>query len=188
MKEKFIVLALCLLTVCQLFLCWSVYAQNAGYYIRQGTTYAGKHDSDQAIVYFTKALKIKANAARAYYRRAKVWVDQKGNCYNGISDYTMALKYATPKELKGQLFKAYYRRGNCWVKLGYYDKAIADYSKSLIVNPKYIKVYGLRASAYCKKGDYLKALVDANKGLSFNPKNSNLKRLVNQIISGKPVK
>jgi len=188
MKEKFIVLILYLLTVWQLLPCWPVYAQNAEYYLQQGTICARKHASDQAIVYFTKALKIKANAAMAYYRRAQVWADQKGNCYKGISDYTMALKYATPKELKGKLFKAYYRRGNCWVKLGYYDKAIADYSKSLIVNPKYIKVYGLRAIAYFKKGDYTKALADANKGLSFNPKNSDLKRLVNQIISGKPTK
>jgi len=65
--------------------------------------------------------------------------------------------------------EACYNRGNAYSLKGEYDKAIADYTKAIEINPKYAKAYYNRGLAYYLKKEYDKAWEDVYKaqGLGF---------------------
>jgi len=50
-----------------------------------------------------------------------------------------------------------------------YDKAIADYTKAIQIDPKFASAYSNRGSAYGMKGEYDKAIADFNKAMELNP-------------------
>jgi tetratricopeptide (TPR) repeat protein len=50
-----------------------------------------------------------------------------------------------------------------------YDKAIADYTQAIRIDPKFATAYSNRASAYGMKGDYDKAIADYTKAIELNP-------------------
>jgi tetratricopeptide (TPR) repeat protein len=68
-----------------------------------------------------------------------------------------------------ELSRAYNSRGLSWDKKGDYDKAIADYSKAIMIDPKYVEAYNNRGSACDKKGDYDKAIADCSKAIELDP-------------------
>jgi tetratricopeptide (TPR) repeat protein len=55
---------------------------------------------------------------------------------------------------------AYYNRGCAFYDDHQYDKAIADYTKAISINPKFADGYIGRAYAYAKKGEDHKADAD----------------------------
>jgi tetratricopeptide (TPR) repeat protein len=80
---------------------------------------------------------------------------------------------------KRNLFSAYVRRGNAYRVERDYDRAIADYSKGIEIDPKNIAVaytlgiasaYGMRAMAYFGKRDYDRAMADYTEAIRLNPK------------------
>ena len=52
---------------------------------------------------------------------------------------------------------AYNNRGVVYKEKGDLDKAIADYSEAIELNPRYAEAYSNRGDAYEKKGDRSKA-------------------------------
>jgi tetratricopeptide (TPR) repeat protein len=62
-------------------------------------------------------------------------------------------------------------RGTLYAGKGDYDKAIADYSKAIEINPRDADVYSNRGAAYADgKGQYDKAIADYSKALEINPR------------------
>jgi tetratricopeptide (TPR) repeat protein len=61
-----------------------------------------------------------------------------------------------------------------WRKQGKYDKAIADYTKAISLNPKYAHYYGSRASVWNDKGDHDKAIADYTMAIQLEPKDPTL--------------
>ena len=55
---------------------------------------------------------------------------------------------------------AYYNRGIAYAKKSDLDKAIADYTAAIGLNPKMGVAYSNRAAAYAKKGEKAKAEED----------------------------
>jgi tetratricopeptide (TPR) repeat protein len=51
----------------------------------------------------------------------------------------------------------------CYANKGYHDKAIADYTKAIKLQPKSGVTYNNRGKAYSEKGDYDKADIDFKK-------------------------
>jgi len=49
-----------------------------------------------------------------------------------------------------------------------YDKAIADYTKAIRIDPKFASAYSNRGSAYGMKGEYDKAIADYTKAMELN--------------------
>jgi tetratricopeptide (TPR) repeat protein len=50
------------------------------------------------------------------------------------------------------------------------DRAIADYSEAIRLDPKYVNAYYARAFVYHAKGDYDRAITDFNEALRLDPK------------------
>jgi tetratricopeptide (TPR) repeat protein len=51
------------------------------------------------------------------------------------------------------LFQAHYIRGSAFFYSGNYDKAIADYTAAIQLNPNFATAYYARGCAYRKKGE-----------------------------------
>src|ERR1700722_14852380 len=56
--------------------------------------------------------------------------------------------------------QAHQARGAAYFKMGDYDRAIADFSRSINIDPKYIKAFYNRGLAWEKKGNLDSALTD----------------------------
>ena len=66
----------------------------------------------------------------------------------------------------------YYATGSASYDKGEYDKAIADYSEAIRLNPKYTWAYINRGNAWQAKGEYDKAIADFNEVIRLNPKHA----------------
>lgn len=53
-----------------------------------------------------------------------------------------------------------------------YDRAVADYTKAIEIDPKDANAYGARANAYKAKKDLDRAIADYDKATDINPKAS----------------
>ena len=58
---------------------------------------------------------------------------------------------------------AAYNRGISYIEKGEFDKAIADYTEAIRLNPKNAKAYYNRGTSYAKKGEQDKADADFAK-------------------------
>ena len=65
---------------------------------------------------------------------------------------------------------AYSNRGVEWKGKGQLDRAIADYSEAIRINPKYAVAYNNRGFSYDNKGDYERAIADFTEAVRHNPK------------------
>ncbi|MCJ7664952.1 MAG: tetratricopeptide repeat protein [Desulfobacterales bacterium] len=86
---------------------------------------------------------------------------QKRNYDEAIRLFTKAI--ASGELSQENVSDTYNNRGNAWYAKGDYDKAIADYTKALEINPRGFMsqfYYSGRGFAWLKKGDYDKAIAD----------------------------
>jgi tetratricopeptide (TPR) repeat protein len=58
---------------------------------------------------------------------------------------------------------AYHNRAAAYGLLGDFDRAIADYTKTVEIRPDNASAYESRGRAYASKGDYTRAIADAQK-------------------------
>ena len=63
----------------------------------------------------------------------------------------------------------YFRRGLAYDKKGDLDRAIADFTKALELDPNHAPAYYYRGLAYDKKGDLDRAIADFTKALELDP-------------------
>lgn len=92
-------------------------------------------------------------------------------------DYGLAIRRFTQAIDSGELSQenlsiAYYNRGNAWSNKGKYNRAIADYTKAIEIDPEYADAYHKRALAWKKKGNYKKAVADYKKAANEYRKDS----------------
>jgi len=62
-----------------------------------------------------------------------------------------------------------YSRGVAYAEKGEVDRAIADYTKAIAINPKLADAYNNRGVSYRKKGDKEHAIADFRKALEIDP-------------------
>ncbi len=63
------------------------------------------------------------------------------------------------------LAEAYYNRGNTHATLNEYDRAIADYTQAISIEPKLVEAYNKRGLAYHSIGLYEEALADYTQAI-----------------------
>lgn len=67
---------------------------------------------------------------------------------------------------------AYYERGIAWLDKGELDKAIADFTQSIRLDPQFSDPYSERGVAWHLKGEYDKAIADCSEAIRLAPKNA----------------
>jgi tetratricopeptide (TPR) repeat protein len=65
---------------------------------------------------------------------------------------------------------AFYKEGVLLYSNGKIDRAIADYTEAIRLDPKYAWAYGRRGDAYGMKGDYDQAIADLTEAIRLDPK------------------
>jgi len=63
----------------------------------------------------------------------------------------------------------YYKRGNDYGNKGELDKAIADFTQALTIDPNYAVAYSSRGLAYHYKGELDRAIADFTRAIALNP-------------------
>ena len=66
-------------------------------------------------------------------------------------------------------FASYIHRGLAHNSRGELDKAIADYTEAMRIDPRHVEAYNNRSVAYMGKGQYDKAIADCNVAIRLEP-------------------
>lgn len=74
--------------------------------------------------------------------------------------------------VKGLSATDWFENGNVYFDKKQYDRAIADYSKAIQLDPNDAMAYYNRGIAYYFKGQYDRAIADYNKGIALDPNNA----------------
>jgi tetratricopeptide (TPR) repeat protein len=94
-------------------------------------------------------------------------------CFKGSGQEAIAACTRRISQAKGNnLAIVYHSRGYEYLQLRQFDKAIADFTQSIRVNPSYLDPYVNRCLSYRGSGDFEKAAADANSALRLDPKDS----------------
>ncbi len=64
-----------------------------------------------------------------------------------------------------------YNQGNAYVEKGEYDKAIAEYTEAIRLDPTDVKTYYNRGLTYRNKGDHDQAIADFTETIRLHPQN-----------------
>ncbi len=114
-------------------------------YINRGVAYNDKQDREKAIADYTKAIEIDPTQVQSYYNRAVAYTAMQkfGQALPDLNKFIEA-GTATPEALSD----AYLNRGIVQYYAGDVEKAIADMTKAIELNPKQINAYRGRAMLY----------------------------------------
>ena len=66
---------------------------------------------------------------------------------------------------------AYCHRGAAYWRKGDYDKALADESKAIEINPEFADAYMTRGAFFVDTGDYDQAIAETSRAISIDPRN-----------------
>ena len=158
--------------------------KEASLYNNRGLTYYSLEQYNKAICDFTKAIELNPDFIDAYYNRGLAYF-KKGSYYNfeprrkAICDFTKAI------ELSPDFIDAYYNRAVIYTEqvhyhhkyitippkfpsedMDNYNKALADYNKTLELDPSYILAYQGRGNLFYRHGDWDLADKEYSKALS----------------------
>ena len=78
---------------------------------------------------------------------------------------------AIPANLHADDAVDYFNRGVASLRKGKHDKAIANFTEAIRLDPNYEPAYALRGIAWGTKGDCEKAIADFNAAIRLNPNN-----------------
>ena len=127
-----------------------------------GLIEASRGQIDQAIIWMTRAIEVKADLAPAYNNR--------GNCFKilgkfteALADFDKALRYAP------HFAAAFTNRGACHYELGAHEKAIIDCTSALRIDPTSSDAFNNRGNALHRIGRDEQAIEDFSRAISLNP-------------------
>ena len=81
-----------------------------------------------------------------------------------------AVMLTVPNQAKAESAVSYFNQGNFKFKVEDYYGAIADYSKAIEIDPRYVKAYYNRGLSKERLEDYEAAIADYSKAIEIDPK------------------
>lgn len=136
--------------------------QDSRAYNKRGLAHLSTRNYEQAMVDFTKAIKLDGHYAEAYNNRSTAHL-LMANYGQALVDCNKAL------ELAPDFVAAYVNRGIAHTELKYYDLALADFSQAIDLNPEYVYAYYNRATAHRELKNYRQAIEDYTRVVELNP-------------------
>jgi Tfp pilus assembly protein PilF len=106
--------------------------------------------------------------------------DRYSGC-NQTKDLDLTIRACTEiidrgkRESQQSKARAYTNRGIAYDLKGDLDRAIADYTKAIAIDPNTAKAYTNRGISYAKKGQVDRAMADFRKALEIDPSNQDAK-------------
>jgi tetratricopeptide (TPR) repeat protein len=172
--------------------------KEAVYHTNRGQAYSSKGDWNQAIGNYDEAVRLNVDYALPRLKRGHAYFQLK-NYSQAVADYDATLKLTpldpkvhnflgnalVPQKKFQEAFNAYTEalklghpepaivldnRGDVFFHVKNYDKAIADYSAAIKINPRYATAYFDRGAAHEEKGEYNEAQEDFDKAVQLDPK------------------
>lgn len=134
-------------------------AELADIYYRRGMRYRDDENYDKAIKDFTQALRLKPGWSWPLIARGHAYSWSKRHT-EALADQELAVKL-DPSDV------AYSARGMDLMAAGQLDRALADFNKSIELNPKRFYAYLHRGHLYMKRAKYREALADYRMALEI---------------------
>src|SRR5436853_3391310 len=105
----------------------------------------------------------------AFGASQKDWTDCKGqDADDSIAGCTRVLE--DKKESPSNLAVAYFNRGQAWLAKEDPDRAIADFSEAIRLNPKVADYYYRRGRGWYDKDEFDRAIADFDEAIRRDPK------------------
>jgi tetratricopeptide (TPR) repeat protein len=129
------------------------------YYYARARAYGQKLDYDNAIADYTEVLRVWPQDATAHWGRGVAY-QQKGEQERVVSNFQMPNALTIGNAGKSILLGP--KAPHAWEAISeeYFDKAIADYTEAIRLNPKLAEAYWNRASVYQERGNNTQAIKD----------------------------
>ncbi len=130
-----------------------------------GDTYYKMKEWGSAILTYEDWMTLSPDDPYAYSSRGLAFV-HGGAYYPAIDDFTraIALSANTPMESMG-----YVARGNAWQALEEYDRAMKDYDKALVLNPKESRAMEERGHIFRERKQYERAITEYDRAITLDP-------------------
>jgi tetratricopeptide (TPR) repeat protein len=90
----------------------------------------------------------------------------------GAADQKKAQELSGPSAANQEKAKEWYEKGNTAFDAKNYDRAIADYTQAIELNPKFAGAYYNRGLAFYYKKNYDRAIADYTQAIQLNPEYS----------------
>ena len=148
-------------------------------FARQNKEDSQKEALKLALVQLNKAVGLKKNYAPAHYLLAVVY-DQQGNTKEALNKLEETKKYA-PKDA-GVLFQT----GMLYWRTQQYDKAKENFEQAVNLKPDYSNALYMLGLIYDTENQKEKAIEIFKKVLDLNPENEEVKKILENLKSGKP--
>ena len=138
----------------------------AGLHSETAQVYYNRKEYEKAAEEFINAIVIdKENNAGIYLNL--------GLCYLYLDRLDESVRYfAESLQRDSNKPKAAYNRGVAYFKLGQFDKAIADFERTVVLDPARVDAYKYLAHLYLKKQDYRKVAEYYSEVLKYEPDNA----------------
>jgi len=130
--------------------------------VSRGNVLRKKHDYDQAMADYNKAIRLDPDNVNAYLGRCSVFVDK--------ADYGGAIENCD-QALKRQPNNANARNNRCWARAilagaqEQLKQALADCNEALRLRPNDPYAFDSRGFVYLKLGDFNKAIADYDQSI-----------------------
>jgi tetratricopeptide (TPR) repeat protein len=119
-------------------------------------------------------------ATRASVPRVDVQNDHKLReiiaALNRQTTAVKTVKYGITEQTLPQTAGTFLDRGLLFASRGDYQKAIADFSEAIRLNPNLTAAYTIRSAVYINNGNYALAIADLEEILRFNPNDQDARR------------
>ena len=163
----------------------------------KGAAYVVLEKYDLALVNFDQAIQLDPQKIIAYIRRGRIH-SQRGNFARALADFDKAIQLEAERSAgieQSKVFSkrekdpssadiqrdprpwfenlrpgaAYIDRGRTYIQQEDNDRAIADFTKAIELDPEGASAYNHRGVAYANKLDFDSAIADFDKAIQFDP-------------------
>lgn len=131
-----------------------------------GDLYKWKNNYNEALKYYSEAIKANPTVKDGYLARGHIW-SLKSEHDQAVGDYTKAI------EICPGLTESYLSRANTLSNKKDYEKAMQDYNEILSRDPQNSRAYSGRGNIQSKQKKWIEAVSDYTKIIDQNPKDFN---------------